>query len=81
MNLTFLPALEARRALARAFLSISGDMSRPIERPVGPTLSAAWKTSKPAPDPRSKTVSPCEEEDVSHVGKDFICMVSLIADG
>jgi hypothetical protein len=34
-------------------------MSMPIARPEGPTLVAARKTSKPAPLPRSRTVSPC----------------------
>ena len=45
-------------ALARAFSSIASVMSTPITRPAGPTLRAASKQSKPAPLPRSSTVSP-----------------------
>ena len=33
-------------------------MSTPITCPDAPTFLAAWKTSKPAPLPRSMTVSP-----------------------
>src|ERR1700733_14139717 len=33
-------------------------MSSPIARPVGPTRRAEIRTSAPAPDPRSRTVSP-----------------------
>ena len=45
-------------ALRVARSSMSWDMSTPMDRPVGPILRAAWKTSKPAPQPRSRTVSP-----------------------
>ena len=45
-------------ALARARSTISGVMSIPMTRPAGPTRSAARKQSKPAPEPRSSTVSP-----------------------
>jgi hypothetical protein len=34
-------------------------MSTPMARPVAPTLFAARKTSKPAPQPKSMTHSPC----------------------
>ena len=42
----------------RASSSISGVMSTPITRPLGPTCRAARKTSMPPPEPRSRTVSP-----------------------
>ena len=45
-------------ALARAFSSMASVISTPITRPAGPTLRAARKQSKPAPLPRSSTVSP-----------------------
>jgi hypothetical protein len=46
------------RAFARALLTMSGVMSTPITRPVGPTCRAARKQSMPPPLPRSSTVSP-----------------------
>ena len=45
-------------AFSRAFFSISCVMSTPITCPVSPTWPAARKQSKPAPLPRSITVSP-----------------------
>ena len=51
-------ATPACAALARASSSISSVMSRPIALPVGPTRRALIRTSAPAPDPRSSTVSP-----------------------
>ena len=45
-------------ALRRARASISGVISTPMTLPVGPTVSEARKTSIPAPEPRSTTVSP-----------------------
>ena len=48
----------ASRALARASSSISSVMSSPIALPVGPTRRAEIRTSAPAPEPRSSTVSP-----------------------
>lgn len=60
-NFTFsIPDLEA---LARARESMDSERSTPIARPVVPTLRAAWKTSKPAPEPRSRTVSLWRMED------------------
>ena len=47
-----------RAALARARSSISSVMSMPIALPVGPTRRALMRTSAPAPEPRSSTVSP-----------------------
>jgi hypothetical protein len=46
------------RAFALAFSSISGVMSTPMTCPVLPTLPDARKQSKPAPEPRSRAVSP-----------------------
>ena len=37
-------------------------ISTPMALPVGPTLFAAVKTSKPAPDPKSTTVSPFDSQ-------------------
>ena len=37
---------------------MSGVMSRPMTRPVGPTFWAARKQSMPPPEPRSRTTSP-----------------------
>ena len=45
-------------ALRCARESMEGERSMPIARPEGPIRRAAWKTSKPAPEPRSRTVSP-----------------------
>src|SRR3990172_7564765 len=45
-------------AFSRAFSIISGVISTPMTFPVFPTLFAARKQSKPAPAPRSRTVSP-----------------------
>lgn len=45
-------------ALRRALESICAVMSTPMALPVGPTACAARNMSKPAPDPRSITVSP-----------------------
>src|SRR5205085_3098942 len=42
----------------RASSSISSVMSRPVALPVGPTRLAEMRTSAPAPEPRSRTVSP-----------------------
>ena len=42
-------------------------MSMPMARPEGPTLVAARKTSKPAPLPRSMTVSPCWEVSIGNM--------------
>ncbi len=55
-NFTFV--MDALEAFLSARESMSWLMSTPIERPVGPIFRAAWKTSKPAPEPRSITVSP-----------------------
>src|SRR5208283_52841 len=45
-------------AFALALSIISGVMSTPITLPLLPTLLAAKKQSKPAPAPKSRTVSP-----------------------
>src|SRR4030043_1445507 len=45
-------------ALLLAFSTISGVISTPITLPPPPTLLAARKQSNPAPEPRSRTVSP-----------------------
>src|SRR5205823_408470 len=45
-------------AFSRALAIISGVMSTPMTLPVLPTRLAARKQSKPAPLPRSSTVSP-----------------------
>lgn len=58
-NFTF--AMEALAALLLARESMSWLMSTPMERPVRPTFRAAWNTSKPAPEPRSRTVCPCNK--------------------
>jgi hypothetical protein len=44
---------------------MSGVMSTPITRPVGPTWRAAMKQSNPPPDPRSSTVSPSRSEAIA----------------
>jgi hypothetical protein len=48
----------AAAMFSRAFWIISSVMSTPITRPSGPTVRAAIKRSKPAPEPRSRTVWP-----------------------
>jgi hypothetical protein len=45
-------------ALALALSTISQVMSTPMTFPLDPTFSAARKQSNPAPDPRSRTLSP-----------------------
>ena len=44
--------------MARALETMSGVMSTPMTVPLAPTWRAARKASKPAPLPRSSTVSP-----------------------
>jgi hypothetical protein len=46
-------------------------MSTPMARPVGPTFSAARKTSKPAPLPRSMTHSPYNHGMLAGRRRDF----------
>ena len=55
-NSTF--STPAAAAFWWARVSISSVMSRPIARPVAPTRLALMSTSAPAPEPRSRTVSP-----------------------
>ena len=50
--------LPAPMVFRRASSTISGVMSRPTTRPVGPTRRAESNRSRPAPLPRSRTVSP-----------------------
>ena len=52
------PCFTASLALAREVVIISWVMSTPITRPSAPTIFEARKQSKPAPEPRSSTVSP-----------------------
>jgi hypothetical protein len=47
-----------RAALRRARSTMSGVMSMPMALPAGPTFTAARKTSRPPPQPRSTTTSP-----------------------
>ena len=48
----------ARAAFCRAASIMASVMSMPITRPVSPTCRAAMSRSRPAPEPRSSTVSP-----------------------
>lgn len=52
-------SLVKRKGGGRGEEGLTSLMSTPMDFPVGPTLPAAWKTSKPPPLPRSMTVSPC----------------------
>gem|GEM_PF-6542052 len=45
-------------AVLRDFYNMVSVMSTPITLPVGPTILAAMKQSKPLPEPTSNTVSP-----------------------
>ena len=55
-NITFVTP--SREALWQALATISGVMSRPMTLPFGITLLAAKSVSKPAPQPRSRTICP-----------------------
>jgi hypothetical protein len=58
-----------RRALSRAFVTISGVISTPMTRPLFPTRFAARKQSKPPPLPTRKPQTRITDASVTHLWK------------